>query len=156
MWLWRLKRGLTQDRLARRARIPRPNLSRIEQGGREVSLRTLRALAAALDIRPGLLVDGIPPPGSGVPAALSRQALERVADRVVSGKPLRSPEERKLADGVGHMIRPRALAAGRRLGAKPIRGRRMKDAAWLELTASYPPEIVRSLVQRITDRLRLP
>ncbi|HMF41326.1 MAG TPA: helix-turn-helix transcriptional regulator, partial [Polyangia bacterium] len=58
---WRLARGMTQAELGRAARIPRPNLSAIERGDREVTLKTLRALALALDVRPGVLADGIPP-----------------------------------------------------------------------------------------------
>jgi transcriptional regulator with XRE-family HTH domain len=53
---WRLARGMTQAALARAACIPRPNLSAIERGDREVTLKTLRALALALEVRPGVLV----------------------------------------------------------------------------------------------------
>lgn len=56
--LWRLHRGLTQQTLAVKARVPRSNLSAIERGKREVSLRTLRSLALALEVRPGVLADG--------------------------------------------------------------------------------------------------
>lgn len=60
---WRLARGLTQAALANLARVSRPNLSAIERGQREVTLGTLRALAVALDVRPGVLVDGVSPGG---------------------------------------------------------------------------------------------
>ena len=78
--LWRLARGLTQAGLAKRAKMAQPNLSDIERGAQDVSLRTLRALAYALAVRPGLLADGVPPPDqSGMPAVFDRQALERMA-----------------------------------------------------------------------------
>ena len=72
--LWRLQRGLTQKELARRAGVPRPNLSAIERGQLEVSLKTVRALALALGVRPGVLVDGIAPEEGGA-GELSREAM---------------------------------------------------------------------------------
>ena len=80
--VWRVHRGMTQQQLAQAAHIPRPNLSAIEQGKREVSLSTLRALALALEVQPGVLVDGIPPSLSGgMSSPFSRKALEEIADR---------------------------------------------------------------------------
>ena len=73
--LWRRQGGLTQQALARRAGIPQPNLSAIERGGRAVSLTTIRALAAALGVRPGMLVDGMPPAsGAGSPRDARQQS----------------------------------------------------------------------------------
>jgi len=61
VYLWRIFRGLSQEKLAERSGIPRPNISAIEKGKREVSLATLRALAANLETTPGSLVNGVPP-----------------------------------------------------------------------------------------------
>src|SRR6185312_11287307 len=88
---WRLTRGMTQTQLARAARVPRPNLSAIERGDREVTLRTLRALALALDVRPGALVDGEMPNAPGAP--FTRTQMERIADAAVQGT--RLPDERE-------------------------------------------------------------
>jgi len=151
--IWRIERGLTQEALAHRARISRPNLSAIERGKREVSLKTLRALALALEIRPGLLVDGIGPGQEKKTSSFSRQALERVADRVVHATPLRRPQERRLAELVAPMVRSRAMAAGYR--AEPTKGKRTLRADWLVLTSQYPPQVIRSLLQRIADRQRM-
>ena len=87
VWLWRRHRGLTQAELAQRTRMARPNLSAIERGKREVTLATLRALAASLDVPPGALVDGIAPQAyrSG-PLSSSRETLERIADAVAFGR----------------------------------------------------------------------
>jgi transcriptional regulator with XRE-family HTH domain len=146
---WRLRRGLTQEALARRARVPRPNLSAIERGRREASLRTVRALALALDVRPGLLVDGIAP-GEEVP--LSRETMERIADAAVQKKRLSDPNERALVEQITHLVgsRLRASQAGRRSGARL--GRR-SDRAWLSL-APYSPVVIQSLVNRIVERGR--
>ncbi len=59
--LWRLAKGLSQESLALRAGIPRPNLSAIEHGRQDITVATLRALSFALGIKPGVLVDGIAP-----------------------------------------------------------------------------------------------
>ncbi len=149
VWLWRLDRDLTQDELAQRAGIPRPSLSAIERGQREVSLGTLRALALALGIRPGILVDGVPPGATEESSArLSREAMERVAEAVARGAKVHEPGERALADALRRIVRHRAGSVGHRVR----RGKRESEAAWLWLEAVYPRAVVRSLLQRIADR----
>ena len=61
LYLWRLQRGLSQEELAKKAGIPRPNLSAIESGKREPSLGTLRVLAWSLGTTSGALINGSPP-----------------------------------------------------------------------------------------------
>jgi len=140
--LWRNHRGLTQATLAQAARLPRPNLCAIERGRREVSLTTLRALALALEVAPGALVDGVPPPTSG-PTALSREAIERIADAVASGTPPRHPADRQLT------------ALLRAVTADAAAGRRRAEAAWLHLKAAYPAALVDTLLDRIAARQRI-
>lgn len=149
--LWRLERRLSQEELAKRAQISRPNLSAIERGKREVSLKTLRALAMALRVRPGLLVDGVGPPAVENKPHLSREALERVADAVVYGKAALNPEEKMWASLLRAVTRNRMAAARGELKVRPF-GKRTVDAAWLQLASRCPPEIVQSLFQRIADR----
>ena len=154
LWLWRFHRGLTQEQLARAARIPRPNLSAIERGRREVSLSTLRALALALKIQPGILADGLPPVLPGEPAALSREALERIADAATRGIAVNDPTERTLANLLRLLTVHRRLDAGGRRRIERGRHRAM-DAAWLTLRAACPPAVLRSLLERIDERYRL-
>ena len=59
--LWRLHRSLSQERLAALSDLPRPNLSDIEKGKRDVTLSTIRSLANALNVSPGTLVNAEPP-----------------------------------------------------------------------------------------------
>ena len=146
---WRLRRGLTQEELARRARVPRPNLSAIERGRREVSLRTIRALALALDVRPGVLVDGIAPGEEEAP--LSREAMERIADAVVRKGALADANEQALVEQVNHLVGSRLRAS--RAGRKGVRPSRRSDRAWLSLSR-YPPAVIQSLVDRILERGR--
>ena len=149
--LWRLRRGLTQGQLAQRARMPRPNLSAIERGKREVSLSTLRALAFALEVQPGVLVDGLAPGLVQQVVPLSRNAMERIADAVVSHRPLRHRAEEALAKGLGDMVaQRRRILLGRR---SALRGKRRRHAHWLQLRAICPPDVLQSLLERIDNRL---
>ena len=148
--LWRLHRGLTQAQLAQAARIPRPNLSAIERGKREVSLSTLRALAVALDVRPGMLVDGHPPVPPVEPTSLSRQTLERLADAVACGRPLPDAREEQLAGWLRAVIVPPSLGRSHRR-RWPVRA---GLKAWLNLQASCPADVLRTLMRRIDARYR--
>ena len=140
---WRLARGMTQAALARAAGVPRPNLSAIERGDREITLKTLRALALALDVRPGILADGVAP-ASGLPV-LGRPALERVARAAALGSVLRDQREA----GVARLLR----AASRLSRAKPTPGPKGSgDRAYFLLrmaVASQAPSTLASLVDRL-------
>lgn len=151
--LWRLRRGLTQEELARRAGVPRPNLSAIERGQREVSLKTVRALAVALDVRPGVLVDGIVPQEAEETGRLSREAMERIADAVVRNAPLVEPKEQALADQLQYVVRSRLRAAGAATKGASRLGR-VSARAWLSLSR-YPDAAIESLVARILERRRV-
>jgi len=148
--LWRLKRGLTQEELARRAGVPRPNLSAIERGQREASLKTVRALGVALDVRAGLLVDGVLPQEEEGTGKLSREAMERIADAVVEKRVLPEAREQALADQLKHLVSSR-LRAARPVTKGAVRLSRGSDRAWLSLS-SYPQAVIESLVSRILER----
>lgn len=153
LWLWRAHRGFTQEALARKAGIPRPNLSAMEQGRREVSLGTLRALAVALDIRPGVLADGVPPAlAEGGPPALTREAMERIAAAVVSQRPLPDQHERCVANALQQIVRNRLAISTR--DTRVRQEKRATQAAWVWLRATYSGAVVRSLLQRIADQQR--
>lgn len=149
--LWRIERGLSQADLARRAEIPRPNLSAIERGRRDLTLGTLVALARALEVRPGVLVDGIPPRAAEGKAPLSREAMERVAESAARGGPVQSRREQALAEALRSLVWHR-LPAKQRAGRDARRGYRSAANAWLWLKSTYPPGVVKSLLQRVTDR----
>ena len=148
--MWRLKHGLSQEALALKAGLPRPNLSDIERGKREVSLRSLRALAMALDIKPGLLADGVGP-DSEEPMVLSRGRMERIAQAVVHNEVLRDPREKDLAEKLTRLLRPVLSARGIQ-----NRGRSRKGLAaqrsWLSLTGIHSAEEIESLIKRITEK----
>jgi transcriptional regulator with XRE-family HTH domain len=145
---WRLARRMTQAGLAQAARIPRPNLSAIERGDREVTLKTLRALALALDLRPGVLADGVMP--AGAPKAMSRESLERVARAAATGTDLGRPQEAGLSRQLG------ATLSARRGLASPRRGPRSRDRTYFLLRTAQSPETLASLFARATEKLERP
>jgi transcriptional regulator with XRE-family HTH domain len=142
---------LTQAELAARAGIPRSNLCAVERGIREVTLMTLRALAAALDVRPGVLADGLGPHRTEAPPQpLSRQDLERIAEAVVTGASGKTPTEDGLIGALRRVTRQRHAAqhgSPRRLMAD----RRATEAAWLLVRSAYPPATLRTLFERIAE-----
>jgi transcriptional regulator with XRE-family HTH domain len=152
--LWRKKRGMSQADLAQKAGVPQPNLSDMERGEREVSLRTLRALAFALEIPAGVLADGVGPEAEK-PLVLTRERLERVAQAVVTGRHLSDSGEQKLAGEMAGLMKARLRAAGFR-GKRPSRGgsSRVPDA-WLSISGAYRPEEIQSLVERISEKAAL-
>jgi transcriptional regulator with XRE-family HTH domain len=146
---WRLARGLTQAQLARAARVPRPNLSAIERGARDVTLRTLRALAVALDVSPGTLADGISPHQG--PSPSHRVGLERIAAAALEGNALSDPREARLASHLGAVmgVGPAGARRGRRQ-----RAARATERAYFLLRTSASAETIASLVSRVSERRR--
>ncbi len=147
VYLWRTQRRLTQDQLSRAAGISRPNLSDLERGKRELSLKTLRLLAAALKVAPGTLVDGVPPLASEGPLEFSRRELDRIADAAFGDK--------KLSGRQAEVVDLLKILASNQISKKSHSGKRRVNAAWLQFKSALPREIVQALIQRIQDRERL-
>ena len=151
---WRQQAGLTQQALAKLTRIPQPNLSAIEQSGRAVSLGTIRTLAAALNVRPGMLVDGVPPGVADTrPAALSRQTIERVANAVAFDRPLAVPAERAVADALRALVAHRTRALRRQPG-RPQTVQQQTRVAWTQLKSVYGRSAIEMLADRVLERQR--
>ena len=149
--LWRLHRGLSQAALAQKTGIPQPNLSDIERGERDVSLRTLRALAQALDVTPGVLADGIAPKANPE-QALSRDQLERIAQAAVEGSRLSDLYEDHLARSLRSVTRDRRAALqGKAAVARKGPGRK-GQRAWLALSGTVPSSQLDSLIDRVAEK----
>lgn len=144
VYLWRSERGLTQDQLARATGIPRPNLSNLERGKQELSLKSLRRLAVILRVTPGTLADGIPPLALEGPLAFSRQELDRIADAAFEDKKLRGRQ----AEVVGLL----KILASNRISKKLHSGKKRVSAAWLQFKSALSRETANALIQRIEDR----
>lgn len=149
VYLWRAERGLTQAVLARRARLPRPTISDLERGVLDPTLRTVRRVAGGLRVRPGLLVDGEPPP---IPSArrLSRRTLERLVAALQGAPQTLDPFERQLTTLLKNICRNRlGVARGRRVGRGSSRRERR---AWLALSNLLGRNELQSLMSRLDKR----
>ena len=152
VYLWRNERKLTQDQLARAAGISRPNLSDLERGKRELSLKSLRRLSSALQITPGTLVDGVSPLAVKGSTRFDRRSLDRIADAVF-GKKKVTDQEGRVAELLKVLSHSR-LSVAMKTKPRPI-GKRRVNAAWAQFKSGLPREIGQALLQRIEDRERL-
>jgi transcriptional regulator with XRE-family HTH domain len=141
---WRLARGMTQADLARAANVPRPNLSAIERGEREVTLKTLRALALALDLRPGILADGTPPETGARP--LSRTRLERIARAAARGADSPDTREATLAAHLRRTLSSRLGVGRKRPSLRSLAG---ADRSYFHLRTRESQATLASLVDRV-------
>lgn len=82
---WRISKNLTQEELAQRSGVPRPNLIALEQGRRECTLTTLNRLAHALGILSGTLLDQKPKEEACV--AIDRHAIDDISRHILSQTP---------------------------------------------------------------------
>ncbi len=106
--LARMRAGVTQEQLARRALLTRPNLSAIETGRRDLMVGTLCRIARALGMPPHALLL-VPPNPSTTVDGRSRRAIIRA---VVSGKRNLPKRLTPLADAVAYLCRPALVASG--------------------------------------------
>ncbi len=148
--LWRLHRSLSQGQLAALSGIPRPNLSDIEKGKRDITLSTIRSLASALGVPPGTLVNGEPPGHKKRAGDFSREFMERIADSVARGRPPGDREEHRLYQLLREVLRSSLKCARAGQGLLPLPAGK-SGLAWLRLRALYPPEIVNSLITRTRE-----
>ncbi len=74
----RISKGLTQKDLALKSGVPQPNISQIEKG-RDFKVSTLCQLAAALNLKPADLLEGVQPLPLDRKKFFSRDNIENVA-----------------------------------------------------------------------------
>lgn len=154
VYLWRIFRGLSQQELAERSGIPRPNISAIESGKREVSLATLRLLASSLKTTPGALVNGIAPihfKGD----ILSRESLEEIVQASLGrNKAHLRPQQKDISTSLSRIIRNRVNAAND-IYKDIIKDRQTYINDWLLLKTALGPEVLNSLLARVDKYIGL-
>lgn len=154
IYLWRLFRGLSQDDLAKKADIPRPNLSAIESGKREVTLTTLRSLAKALGTTSGIIVEGIPPVNlrEGI---FSREALEDIVKISLGGfKKQIAPEAKIISVMLSRIIQNKINASNKKPRGRLI-NRQEYINNWLMLKAAIGTEVLSNLLVRLDKHIGL-
>ncbi len=151
IYLWRVDRKLTQEELARRAGISRPNLSVIEQGGKDITVATLLRLAKALNVNPGVVVDGILPHAvSG--NRFSRESLDHIS-RWILGESVRlKTVEREFAELLKPLIERKIALSRGRLSSFPRTARKEKRN-WLLLRANYHADDLKNIITRVSEAL---
>lgn len=139
---WRHFRGLTQQELAERALMARPNLIDLENGKRDCTLRTLERIAAALDIKPGKLLDELPQS----PKTLNRYELDALSRAIIDPNSPLSPSLKNLKDALEPLFYGLLRAAG-------------KETTGLQLSRNKYPKshaealLGRETVFRVTQRV---
>lgn len=151
IYLWRAVKGITQGELARDSGVSRPNLSAIEQGGRDLTVQTLRRIAAALRVSAGTLVDGVGPKPKFAPVNLNRYSLDRVA-RLAAGHWVRATgRERKIAFGLASVMKSKTRRAA--VKQKRLRTGRSESKTLLRLKSELGPELLKHLIRRVEKNL---
>lgn len=148
LYLWRIFRGLSQEELAERTGIPRPNISAIESGKREVSMTTLRLLASSLGTTPGALVDGIAPLHFNR-SILSRTSLETITQASLGRKtvPL-TPGQKDISLILSGIIKNK-INANKARYKDTLKGHQTYAKDWLMLKAAIGKETLSNLLARI-------
>lgn len=138
---WRHFRGLTQQELAERAKIARPNLVDLENGKRDCTLSTLERLAQGLNTSPGKLLEEIPQSHKN----LNRHKLDELC-RAIIQQHSPSPSLRSLKLHLEPLFYPLLRAAGKKLeNSTPSRNKYFKNHAEALLG--------RETVARVTERI---
>lgn len=148
--LWRLHKSFSQEQLASLSGIPRPNLSNIEKGKQDVTLSTIRALSNALEVSPGILVDGEAPKNKSWKKDFSRESMERIANSVAEGKSPKNRAERHICHLLKQVIYCRLQLFSESGKPLPLPGRN-SARAWLLLHALFSKETVNSLIMRALE-----
>lgn len=78
IYLIRVEKKLSQKQLAQKSGVPQPNISQIEKG-RDFRVSTLYKIAAALDVTPNELMDGIKPIPINKKTLFRRKNIEDLA-----------------------------------------------------------------------------
>lgn len=152
IYLWRIFKGLSQEELAKRSGIPRTNLSAIENGKREVSLVTLRALAVALEIAPGVLVNGVAPL-CFKKSLFSRVSLENIVEMSLGKIRNHSTAQQRIISAMLSRIIKNRINAQNKIYKNILLDRKTSMANWLMLKAAVETEALNNLLTRLDKHI---
>lgn len=143
---WRIAKGLSQEELAQKSKISRPNLSAIEHDHRDLTLTTFSKLSRALGISPAQVL-------SESPALhldpLDRYAVDAIARAVISGKRSLTPIHNQFSDALAGLVRSR-LEAHHAPGFKRVRRRKTSSGEQkLLVDFLYGRELVERILKRV-------
>ena len=140
IYLKRLERHLTQAEFAVIAGIAQPNLSNIEKGKQDVTVSTLRKIAAALNVHPGTFFSDF---DDAPKSSSSRRKIEHIAKQVAAKTS--SPEPHQ--DAVVRLYQNVLPYKGR------VRARELQRS-WLELRKRFNSQEINSVHERVEEHKR--
>ena len=144
IYLWRLKRGMGQEELARKSGIPQPNLSNLERGKADITVGTLRKIAFALGAAVGDLAEGRPPQQSGS-LPTTRRSLEKIARAVFDPAAPLTAGEKEVAACL-RILRPPKKS--------PSVSKKRLHSAWMTLRLQFSAGELNALLGRVADQER--
>ena len=145
---WRKFRGFSQEDLAQRAAISRPNLSAIEKTHRDLTLSTLRRLAEALNISAGTLIDEAPAQHQPL---RDRHQIDELARCVANGNRPFDPPTNNMLNQLALLIKTKLKCFGSR-GYQTIRRLQANDGQNLfALGHLYGADFIQRILKR-TDK----
>lgn len=148
IYLWRLAKGLSQESLALKAGIPRPNLSAIEQGRHDITVATLRALSFAFGVNPGVLADGIAPLKLNKRGKWPRGLLEDAAQASLDTKfDKLNPKDNTISSLLSKITKNR-INAKKKIYRNTLKARKASINSWLMLKSGVGKEVAGNLLSR--------
>lgn len=143
---WRHFRGFTQQQLAERAQIARPNLIDLENGKRDCTLRTLERLAEALNISPGELLEALPKNAR----SLNRHEMDALCRAIIHPESPLSPSLQVFKQSLEPLFYPLLRAVGKEsTRTNSLRNKYPKNHA----EALLGRETVSRVIQRVNKLL---
>ena len=149
IYIWRSYKKMTQEDLAKKSGVSRPNLSAIEQGARDLTVKTLRRIASALGVKPGILVDDVLPEFT-LRKTWDRESLDRVARRAIGERTQLSAPEKKIARIVKLLAKKKLGLAGSCFS----RTTRQENVQWLVLKKGIGEHKVAYILSRVEKLIK--
>ena len=146
IYQWRLERKLTQNQLAELCGVSRPNLSAIEQGARDVTLKTLKRLASGLGITAGTLADGRGPDELHEKPKWGRFELDRIGRLAAGQRLLASSKEKESARELSSVMNSKIRGA-------QTRNIRRENETISSLKTKLGSELFEHLIKRVEKNL---
>jgi transcriptional regulator with XRE-family HTH domain len=137
--LQRIKKGLTQPRLAALSGIAQANLSNIENGKKDLNLTTLKKISYALGVPAWELVRSVEEAQTGI--RLTREGLESLARAILGDKaPRPSPVSEELLAALRGVFSPRRGVSDRAL-----------EKDWAEVSRFFSKKDLEAIRLRVND-----
>ena len=139
IYIYRLRKGLTQEQLAAGSGVAQANISNFEKGKRDITINTLFRLCLALEVSPAeIFAKEIVSKHEN----FTRQRVERIARAIVNENVSVSKEDRRIVD----LIKPILSQRGRPVSSKKT------DVAWNQVHKHLSDKEITIILERVNDQ----